>query len=272
MVHQPVREKSKISRLQPAPRHQPVGAVHIVGAGPGDPGLLTMRAVQLIESANVVVYDRLVGPAIIDMIPQGCRKIFVGKQKKNHSVPQPGINALLVREAQQGHIVVRLKGGDPFIFGRGGEELDYLRRAGVRTTVVPGITAATGCAAASGIPLTHRDHANAVTFVTGHAATGNQGPDWASLARSNQTLVFYMAVSNAQVTAQRLIEHGLSAATPVAVIENGTLPNQRTVTGPLSELDALIRNNAITGPALTVIGSVAGLAETLPLSRESLAV
>jgi uroporphyrin-III C-methyltransferase/precorrin-2 dehydrogenase/sirohydrochlorin ferrochelatase len=248
------------------------GIVHIVGAGPGDPELLTVRALRLIQQADVIVYDRLVGPDIINHGRPDSRKIFVGKKKNAHSMPQSGINALLVHEAQQGRTVVRLKGGDPFIFGRGGEELDYLRKAGVQTTVVPGITAATGCAAASGIPLTHRDHAGAVTFVTGHAAPGNDGPDWAGLARSGQTLVFYMAVSTAGVTAKHLIENGLEPATPVAVIENGTLPNQRTVTGLLSELDAMIRDNAITGPALAVIGSVAALADAVPLTREAIAV
>ncbi|NKB54778.1 MAG: uroporphyrinogen-III C-methyltransferase [Alphaproteobacteria bacterium] len=248
------------------------GIVHIVGAGPGDPDLLTVRALRLIQQADVIVYDRLIGPEILDYARPDSRKIFVGKKKDAHAVPQTGINALLVREAQLGRTVVRLKGGDPFIFGRGGEELEYLQRAGIRTTVVPGITAATGCAAASGIPLTHRDHAGAVTFVTGHAAAGNDGPDWTALAQSRQTLVFYMAVSTAGVTADRLIKNGLDPATPAAIIENGTLPSQRTVTGSLSELEAMIRNNGITGPALAVIGSVAALADARPLTREAIAV
>ncbi len=272
MGHRTSATRNKISMLPTTAGAQSVGLVHIVGAGPGDPELLTIRAMRLLKNADVIVYDRLVGPDIIGLARQSCRKIFVGKKKSAHSVPQAGINALLVYEARQGRTVVRLKGGDPFIFGRGGEELDYLRKAGVPTTVVPGITAATGCAAASGIPLTHRDHANAVTFVTGHAAAGNGGPDWVNLVRSNQTLVFYMAVSTAGFTASRLIEHGLNSTTPVAVIENGTLPNQRTVTGSLSDLEAMIRDNAITGPALAVIGSVAALADMLPLPLETIAV
>ena len=248
------------------------GIVHIVGAGPGDPDLLTVRALRLLQTADVVVYDRLVGAAILDLARPDSRKVFVGKRKSHHAVPQAGINALLVREAQQGKTVVRLKGGDPFIFGRGGEELDYLRRAGVPATVVPGITAATGCAAASGIPLTHRDHAGAVTFVSGHAAAGNAGPDWAGLARSGQTLVFYMTVTTAGVTAQKLIEHGLDPATPAAIVENGTLPNEKTVTGRLADLETLIRDNRITGPALAIIGTVAALADTTTLEREAIAV
>ncbi len=248
------------------------GIVHIVGAGPGDPELLTIRALRLLQSADVVVYDRLVGDAILDLANPAARKVFVGKRKSHHAVPQAGINALLVREAQRGHHVVRLKGGDPFIFGRGGEELDHLRRAGIGASVVPGITAATGCAAASGIPLTHRDHAGAVTFVSGHAAAGNAGPDWAGLARSGQTLVFYMALSTAGVTAEQLIAHGLDPNTPATLVENGTLPNERTITGRLTDLEQLIRDNRITGPALAIIGDVADLADTETHDREALAV
>lgn len=248
------------------------GIVHIVGAGPGDPELLTVRALRLLQTADVIVYDRLVGDAILELANPAGRRVFVGKRKSHHAVPQAGINALLVREAQQGYRVVRLKGGDPFIFGRGGEERDYLRRAGIATTIVPGITAATGCAAASGIPLTHRDHAGAVTFVSGHAAAGNDGPDWASLARAGQTLVFYMTVTTAGVTARQLIAHGLDPATPAAIVENGTLPNEKTVTGRLAELPSLIRDNQITGPALAIIGTVAALADDATLDREAFAV
>jgi len=251
---------------------QTTGIVHIVGAGPGDPELLTVRALRLLQSADVIVHDRLVGAAILELANPSSRKIFVGKQKSHHAVPQAGINALLVREAQQGRRVVRLKGGDPFIFGRGGEELEYLKRAGVETSVVPGITAATGCAAASGIPLTHRDHAGAVTFVSGHAAAGNDGPDWATLARSNQTLVFYMTVTTAGVTAKNLIDQGLDPATPAAIVENGTLSDEKTVTGRLADLEILIRDNRITGPALAIIGSVAALADTATRDREAIAV
>ncbi|MDD9905114.1 MAG: uroporphyrinogen-III C-methyltransferase [Rhodospirillaceae bacterium] len=248
------------------------GIVHIVGAGPGDPELLTIRALRLLQSADVIVYDRLVGDDILGLADPAARKIFVGKRKSHHAVPQTGINALLVREAQRGRTVVRLKGGDPFIFGRGGEERDYLRRAGIDVTIVPGITAATGCAAASGIPLTHRDHAGAVTFVSGHVAAGNEGPDWAGLARSGQTLVFFMALSTAGVTARKLIEHGLDPVTPAAIVENGTLRNEKFVTGRLAELESLIRDNRITGPALAIIGDVAALAHIETHDREALAV
>ncbi|MDD9926315.1 MAG: uroporphyrinogen-III C-methyltransferase [Rhodospirillaceae bacterium] len=248
------------------------GIVHIVGAGPGDPELLTIRALRLLQSADVIVYDRLVGDDILGLADPAARKIFVGKRKSHHAVPQTGINALLVREAQRGRTVVRLKGGDPFIFGRGGEERDYLRRAGIDVTIVPGITAATGCAAASGIPLTHRDHAGAVTFVSGHVAAGNEGPDWAGLARSGQTLVCFMARSTAGVTARKRIEHGLDPVTPAAIVENGTLRNEKFVTGRLAELESLIRDNRITGPALAIIGDVAALAHIETHDREALAV
>lgn len=248
------------------------GAVAIVGAGPGDPELLTLRALRFVRRADVIVHDRLVGAAILDLAPANCPRIDAGKQKGGAAMPQTAINALLARQARRGRAVVRLKGGDPFIFGRGGEELDYLRRAGIPTTVVPGITAATGCAAASGIPLTHRDHAAAVTFVSGHAAGTNDGLDWAGLARGDQTVVFYMALSTAGPTARRLIANGRCPATPVAVIENGTLPTQRTYLGTLGELEDLIRTNAVSAPALVIVGAVAALADAMPVPREAMAV
>lgn len=248
------------------------GAVAIVGAGPGDPELLTIRALAFMQRADVIVYDRLVGAAILDLVPASCRRLYVGKRKGGAAMPQMAINALLVRQAQLGHAVVRLKGGDPFIFGRGGEELDYLRRAGIATRMVPGITAATGCAAASGIPLTHRDHAAAVTFISGHDAGTNDGFDWAGLARGDQTLVFYMALSTAGRTARRLIAKGLDPATPVAIIENGTLPTQRTILGTLGELEDLVRANAVSAPALLIVGTVAALADAMPIPREAIAI
>jgi uroporphyrin-III C-methyltransferase/precorrin-2 dehydrogenase/sirohydrochlorin ferrochelatase len=237
------------------------GAVAIVGAGPGDPELLTLRALAFVQRADVIVYDRLVGAAILDLASANCRRIDAGKRKGGAVMTQAAINALLVRLARQGYAVVRLKGGDPFIFGRGGEERDYLKRAGIATRVVPGITAATGCAAASGIPLTHRDHAAAVTFISGHAAGTNDGFDWAGLARGDQTLVFYMALSTAGPTARRLIAKGRDPATPVAIIENGTLPTQRTILGTLGELEYLVHSNAVSAPALVIVGTVAALAD-----------
>lgn len=239
------------------------GSVAIVGAGPGDPDLLTLRALRLIQEADVVVHDKLVGEAILALVRRDARRVYVGKAPGRHSHSQDAINDILVAEARAGHRVVRLKGGDPFVFGRGGEELEALRRHGIAVEVVPGITAALGCAAATGIPLTHRDHATAVTFVTGHGKDGTPDLDWAALAGRRQTLVVYMGVATAGATAERLIETGLAPGTPVAVIQNGTLPDQRTAYGTLAGLGDLIREQALTGPAVIVIGEVARRAETL---------
>ena len=238
-------------------RRQPgAGIVHIVGAGPGDPDLLTLRALKVLRQADVVVHDRLIGPDILDCARPDAERFYVGKAKSRHSRPQPEINALMAAQAAAGRRVVRLKGGDPFVFGRGGEEMEYLLSRGIRVEIVPGITAATGCAAFAGIPLTHRDHAAAVTFVTGHAKDGEPDLDWTGLAAGRQTLVVYMGVSTAGTVARRLIEHGMTPSTPVAVVENGTLPTQKTVTGTLARLEALIAANGITGPALIIIGDV----------------
>ena len=239
----------------------PKGSVAIVGAGPGDPDLLTLRALRLIQRAEVVIYDNLVGPAVLDLVRRDAERIYVGKSKGNHSKTQDEINALIAEQAQYGHRVVRLKGGDPFIFGRGGEEVEYLRQRGIRAELVPGITAALGCAAAVGIPLTHRDHAHAVTLATGQGKDDETELDWATLAKLKQTLAIYMGVGKAGYIASRLIGHGLDPATPVAVIENGTLPSQRAVYGRLSGLGLLVRQSGITGPALIVIGTVVSLAD-----------
>jgi len=247
----------------------PRGGVAIVGAGPGDPDLLTLRALRLIQRADVVIYDKLVGPGVLDLARRDAERIYVGKSKGDHSKSQDEINALIAGQAQAGRRVVRLKGGDPFIFGRGGEELEYLRQRGIPVEVVPGITAALGCAAAVGLPLTHRDHAQAVTFATGQGKDGEPELDWATLARLKQTLVIYMGVGAAGRIAARLIEHGLNPATPVAVIENGTLPSQKALYGRLSGLGWLVRQSDITGPALIVIGSVTALAEAATPAIES---
>jgi uroporphyrin-III C-methyltransferase/precorrin-2 dehydrogenase/sirohydrochlorin ferrochelatase len=239
----------------------PRGGVAIVGAGPGDPDLLTLRALRLIQRADVVIHDKLVGPGVLDLVRRDAERIYVGKSKGDHSKSQDEINALLAEQAQAGRRVVRLKGGDPFIFGRGGEEVDYLRQRGISVELVPGITAALGCAAAVGIPLTHRDHAQAVTLATGQGKDGEPELDWATLAQLNQTLVIYMGVGTAGRIAARLIEHGLEPTTPVAVIENGTLPNQKAVYGRISGLGWLVRQSGIAGPALIVIGRVAALAD-----------
>jgi uroporphyrin-III C-methyltransferase/precorrin-2 dehydrogenase/sirohydrochlorin ferrochelatase len=232
------------------------GSVAIVGAGPGDPDLLTLKALQRLQDADVIVYDRLVGHDILDFARRDAETIYVGKMPGKHSHSQAEINAVLAHHARAGRRVVRLKGGDPFIFGRGGEEHAYLIAHGLDVEIVPGITAAAGCAAEAGIPLTHRGTAQSVTYLTG--TSGGEVPDydWHALAKLEGTLVFYMGVSTAKTIARRLVENGLAAETPIAIIENGTLAIQRTVTGSIGELGALIQHNFIRNPALLVIGEV----------------
>jgi uroporphyrin-III C-methyltransferase/precorrin-2 dehydrogenase/sirohydrochlorin ferrochelatase len=244
-----------------APTRDEPGSVAIVGAGPGDPDLLTLRALRLLQDADVIVHDRLVGFGVMELARRDAERIFVGKARGHHSLSQDGINALIAERALAGQRVVRLKGGDPFIFGRGGEEVEHLRRLGIAVQVVPGITAATGCAAAAGLPLTHRDLAQSVTFVTAHARDGEPQLDWRALAAPRHTIVVYMGVAVADRLAARLIEHGLAGATPVAIIENGTLPTQRVVTGTLRDLGVLVAERGIEGPAALVIGEVARLVD-----------
>ncbi len=241
-------------------RQSQKGRVAIVGAGPGDPDLLTLKALRALQRADVVVFDKLVGPEILDYARRDAERIYVGKTRGHHSRSQDEINAILVEQARLGKQVVRLKGGDPFIFGRGGEEQDVLAQQGIDIEIVPGITAAAGCAAATGIPLTHREHAQAVTFVTGHAKDGEPDLDWAALASLKQTLVIYMGVSTIARSCERLIEQGLDPQTPAAVIENGTLPQQRSVTGSLSDLARLVAENGIKGPGLFIVGDVVSAA------------
>ncbi len=237
------------------------GTVALVGAGPGDPDLLTLKAARLIGEAEVIFADRLVGKAILELAGRDAHIVPVGKSKGEHSVPQDEIHARMIAAARAGRRVVRLKGGDPFIFGRGGEEVEALRAAGIPVEVVPGISAAMGCAAAQQIPLTHRGAAQAVTFVTGHARLG-EAPDldWTSLARANQTVVVYMGVGTAGMIAARLIAAGRDAATPVAVIENGTRPNAISAFGVLGEMSEIIQQAGIQGPALLIIGEVVTMA------------
>lgn len=236
------------------------GVVHIVGAGPGDPELLTLKALRLIQEADVVYYDRLVSPEIISLIRRDASRIPVGKSKGDHSVPQTEIHARLVASAQEGLRVVRLKGGDPFIFGRGGEELEAVRAEGIEVHVVPGISSALGCAASAGVPLTHRDHAQTLTFVTGHAKEGGVPDlDWPALARPAQTVVVFMGVDTAPVIAEKLVAAGRAPETPVAIIENGTRADELRVFGTLAELPFLVEEEGIRGPALLIIGEVAGL-------------
>lgn len=245
--------------------------VSLVGAGPGDPDLLTMKAYRLIQQADVVVYDRLVSKEIMALVNLHAELLFVGKKLNHHCVPQDQINQILVAKAQEGKHVVRLKGGDPFIFGRGGEELETLVEHNIPFEVVPGITAASGCSAYAGIPLTHRDHAQSVQFITGHLKPTNQpqkGHDieWQSLAQTNHTLVFYMGLKQAPVIRQNLTENGLSVHTPCAIIERGTTAKQRVLTGVLSDLDDLAKQ-AIS-PSLIIVGSVVSLQSKLGWFRE----
>ena len=241
----------------------PGGKVWLIGAGPGDPGLLTVKAARLIASADALVFDHLVGKGIMDLVRTDARLIYAGKEDSNHTLPQESINTLLVDLAREGLSVVRLKGGDPFIFGRGGEELETLAASGVPFEVIPGVTAAAGCAAYSGFPLTHRDHAQAVTFVTGHLKDGTVNLDWAGLARPCQTVVFYMGIGAAAEICRQMIAHGLPAHTPAAVIRNGTLPDQQTLLATLGTLPQRIAESGIKPPALIVVGSVVNLHEKL---------
>lgn len=244
------------------------GEVVLVGAGPGDPGLLTLHALRHLQQADVVVYDRLVSTEVMALARRDARRIFVGKQAGHHCVPQEGINQLLLDEAKRGQKVVRLKGGDPFIFGRGGEELETLLGSGVGFQVVPGITAASGCATYAGIPLTHRDHAQSVRFVTAHGKGGALDLDWPMLARDRQTLVFYMGLAQCSVIRDQLTAHGRSADTPVALIENGTRPEQRVIRGTLAQLPTLAEG--VESPALIMVGSVTTLADKLAWFGEAL--
>ncbi len=243
--------------------HVPEGEVVLVGAGPGDPGLLTLRALRAMQNADVVLYDRLVSAEVLDLARRDAERIYVGKAAGKAHVSQEGINALLVKLAKQGKRVCRLKGGDPFIFGRGGEELEALAAEGIRFEVVPGVTAAAGCAAYAGIPLTHRDYAQALTFVTGHCKGETSNVDWDLVSRPNQTAVFYMGLNHLDSIVEQLRAHGVPAERAAAVIEQGTNAQQRVVTAPLSELADRVKQAGIQSPALLIVGEVTRLHDTL---------
>lgn len=253
-----------------APQADIEGSVALVGAGPGDPDLLTLKAQQAMSQADVVLFDDLVAPAVLDRVRRDAERIAVGKRKGRHRLDQAHINALMAELAAQGKRVVRLKAGDPFIFGRGGEEMEYLAARGIAVQVVPGITAALGCAAAAGIPLTHRDLSHGVTLVSGHLKDGEEAIQWVERVRAGETVVVYMGLSRAAGIRDRLLQAGVSPALPVALIENGTRPDQQVSAGMLHALPALAARHG-NGPVLLVIGAVAAAAQTsaLPLQRRA---
>jgi uroporphyrin-III C-methyltransferase/precorrin-2 dehydrogenase/sirohydrochlorin ferrochelatase len=268
---QRIAQRLMAAGASPAPTQ--AGEVTLVGAGPGDPELLTLKALRALQDADVILHDRLVPEAVLDYARRDAERVCVGKAARGGGTSQEAINDLLIEHARRGRRVVRLKGGDPFIFGRGGEELEALARAGIAYSVVPGISAANGCAAYAGIPLTHRDHAHSVSFVTGHGEQGGDEPDWASLARPKTTAVFYMGLARLDHILARLIENGAPAERPAALIAQGTTAEQQVVVATLGTLRGTLRGRAaarrIESPALLVVGEVASLHEALAWFGES---
>ena len=244
-------------------RDFPIGKVFLVGTGPGEPDLLTVKALRLMRQADVVLYDNLVTPQIMELVRPGAEKIYVGKRRANHAMRQEAISALLVEQARRGRRVLRLKAGDPFVFGRGGEEIETLAREGVPFEVVPGITAALGVAAYAGIPLTHRDYAQSCVLVTGNTKDGRLDLDWEALARPRQTVVIYMGFQNLAELCARLVEHGLAEGTPAAIVQQATTGQQRVVTGDLASLPALAAEAELQPPTLIIVGEVVRLREKL---------
>ncbi len=254
--------EAEVIALRPRVLSRP-GKVYLVGAGPGDPELLTVKALRVLQAADVVLYDRLVDPRIVALARPSAERLFVGKESGFHSVPQDQINALLVDAACAGRTVVRLKGGDPYVFGRGGEEAEALFARGIAFEVVPGITAACGISAYAGIPLTHRDHAQACVFVTGHLKDGSVDLDWNALARPRQTVVIYMGLQALPAACRELIAHGLAPATPMALVESGTTARQRVVTGTLATMPAIVQGSGLRPPTLAIVGEVVRLRAVL---------
>jgi uroporphyrin-III C-methyltransferase/precorrin-2 dehydrogenase/sirohydrochlorin ferrochelatase len=239
------------------------GEVTLVGAGPGDPELLTLKALRALQDADVILHDRLVPAQVLDYARRDAARICVGKSAGGVGATQESINESLIEHARQGRRVVRLKGGDPFIFGRGGEELEALVRAGISFSVIPGISAANGCAAYAGIPLTHRDHAHSVSFVTGHADEASHEPDWTSLAVPKTTAVFYMGLARLDRIVEKLLEHGAAASRPAALIARGTTPDQQVIASTLADIRSIPAVRNMRSPALLVVGEVAALHESL---------
>jgi len=255
--------KARLFEMLEHPQEKTSGEVYLVGAGPGDPDLLTFRALRLMQKADVVVYDNLVAKPILEMTRRDAKRIFVGKSRGDHTMAQKSINDLLVRLAQEGHHVLRLKGGDPFIFGRGGEEIEQLSEHKIPFQVVPGITAASGVSAYAGIPLTHRDHAQSCVFVTGHLKDGSMDLEWDSLANPKQTIVVYMGLHGLETLCSRLMEHGLPGSTPAAIVQQGTTQNQRVMCGTLATLPAIAEIKKFKAPTLIIVGGVVSLREKL---------
>jgi len=255
----PAEARRELLRLLNIAAPEP-GLVHIVGAGPGDPELLTLKALRVLQDADVIIHDRLVPDAILDRARRDAHRLYVGKSRSHHSVTQDEIEQLMIDEARKGQRVVRLKGGDPFVFGRGGEELEAMQKAGIPVCVIPGITAALGCAASAGIPLTHRDHAQTVSFVTAQEKPGGVAPDWNKLSGPNHTLAIYMGVGRARETADALMRGGRAPDTPVAIVENGSRPQERVITGVLRDLGDLVGQSGLSGPALLFVGECAAFA------------
>lgn len=257
----------------PMSEHPP-GLVTLVGAGPGDPELLTLKAVKALQAAKLVLYDHLVSPAVLDFLPPDADRVYVGKESSRHTLPQASIIELMLRLARSGRPVLRLKGGDGYIFGRGGEEAQALAAASIPFTVVPGLTAAQGAAASVGIPLTHRDHACALVLATGHTRDERGlDMDWPMLARPRQTVVLYMGVNNLPQICRQLIAHGLQADTPAALVEKATLPDERCITGTLADLPQLALTHGVKPPALIMVGGVVSLrAQLMPLAEGSTAI